>query len=211
MIGRTFAFRSAIAIASLAAVLATVHFPDVTPDRLLTAVFGGFFIGAGIGLAMRGSAVLDGTEIAALLVSKRSGMVSVGDVILGMNVAIFVAAAFFLGLESAMYSVLTYVAASRTLDFVVHGIEEYTAILVVSNRSDEVRAAITGELGRGMTVLRGRGGMSDADQDVLYCVVTRLEIGRVKAVVRALDRSAFIIIHSLNDAEGGVVRKSGIH
>ena len=211
MIGRAFAFRSALAIGGLAVVLATVHYPDITPDRLLTAVFGGFFIGAGIGLAMRGNAVLDGTEIAALLVSKRSALVRVGDVILGLNVVIFLAAAFFLGVESALYSMLTYFAASRTLDFVVHGIEEYTAILVVSHRSDEVRAAITGELGRGVTVLRGRGGVSDADQDVLYCVVTRLEIGRVKAVIRALDPTAFVIIHSLNDAEGGVVQKSGIH
>jgi len=211
MIGRAFAFRSALAIGGLAVVLATVHYPDITPDRLLTAVFGGFFIGAGIGLAMRGNAVLDGTEIAALLVSKRSALVRVGDVILGLNVVIFLAAAFFLGVESALYSMLTYFAASRTLDFVVHGIEEYTAIIVVSHRSDEVRAAITGELGRGVTVLRGRGGVSDADQDVLYCVVTRLEIGRVKAVVRVIDRAAFVIIHSLSDAEGGVVRKSGVH
>jgi uncharacterized membrane-anchored protein YitT (DUF2179 family) len=211
MIGRVFAFRSALAIGSLAVVLAVVHFPDVTPDKLLTAVFGGFFIGAGIGLAMRGSAVLDGTEIAALLVSRRSALVRVGDVILGLNVVIFTAAAFFLGVESALYSILTYFAASRTLDFVVHGIEEYTAIIVVSSKSEEVRAAITGELGRGVTVLQGRGGVSDAAQDVIYCVVTRLEIGRVKGVVRAIDRSAFVIIHALADAEGGVVRKSGVH
>ncbi len=211
MIGRVFAFRSALAIGSLAVVLAVVHFPDVTPDKLLTAVFGGFFIGAGIGLAMRGSAVLDGTEIAALLVSRRSALVRVGDVILGLNVVIFTAAAFFLGVESALYSILTYFAASRTLDFVVHGIEEYTAIIVVSTKSEEVRAAITGELGRGVTVLQGRGGVSDAAQDVIYCVVTRLEIGRVKFAVRAIDRSAFVIIHALADAEGGVVRKSGVH
>jgi uncharacterized membrane-anchored protein YitT (DUF2179 family) len=211
MIGRAFAFRSALAMAALAVVLATVHYPDVTPDRLLTAVFGGFFIGAGIGLAMRGGAVLDGTEIAALLVSKRSDLLRVGDVILLLNVAIFLAATFLLGVEPALYSILTYFAASRTLDFVVHGLEEYTAILVVSPRSDEVRAAITGELGRGVTVLYGRGGVSDAEQDVLYCVVTRLEIGRVKSAVRAIDRTAFVIVHSLNDAEGGVIRKTAVH
>jgi uncharacterized membrane-anchored protein YitT (DUF2179 family) len=211
MIGRAFAFRSAVAIAALAVALATVHFPDVTPDKLLTAVFGGFFIGAGIGLAIRGNAVLDGTEIAALLVSKRSALLRVGDVILGLNVVIFLAAAFFLGVETALYSILTYVAASRTLDFVVHGIEEYTAVLVVSQKSDEVRTSITRELGRGVTVLRGRGGMTDAEQDVLYCVVTRLEIGMVKTVVRAIDPTAFVIIHSLNDAEGGVIRKSSMH
>lgn len=211
MMGRVFGIRSAIAIAALAVALATVHFPIVTDDRVLTAVFGGFFIGAGIGLAMRGSSVLDGTEIAALLVSKRSALLRVGDVILGLNVVIFLAAAFFLGVEQALYSILTYFAASRTLDFVVHGIEEYTAVIVVSQRSEELRAAITGELGRGVTVLHGRGGISDAEQDVLYCVVTRLEIGRVKTAVRAIDRTAFIIVHALSDAEGGVVRKSGVH
>lgn len=211
MIGRVFALRSALAIAALAVALAVVHFPTVTDDRVLTAVFGGFFIGAGIGLAMRGNAVLDGTEIAALLVSKRSDLLRVGDVILGLNVVIFLAAAFFLGVEQALYSILTYFAASRTLDFVVHGIEEYTAVIVISQRSEELRAAITGELGRGVTVLHGRGGISDTEQDVLYCVVTRLEIGRVKTAVRAIDRTAFIIVHALSDAEGGVVRKSGVH
>lgn len=211
MIGRVFALRSALAIAALAVALAVVHFPTVTDDRVLTAVFGGFFIGAGIGLAMRGSSVLDGTEIAALLVSKRSALLGVGDVILGLNVVIFLSAAFFLGVEQALYSILTYFAASRTLDFVVHGIEEYTAVIVISQRSEELRAAITGELGRGVTILHGRGGISDTEQDVLYCVVTRLEIGRVKTTVRAIDRTAFVIIHALSDAEGGVVRKSGVH
>lgn len=211
MIGRAFGLRSAIAIAALAVALATVHFPTVTDDRVLTAVFGGFFIGAGIGLAMRGSSVLDGTEIAALLVSKRSAVLRVGDVILGLNVVIFLSAAFLLGVEQALYSILTYFAASRTLDFVVHGIEEYTAVIVISQRSKELRAAITGELGRGVTLLHGRGGISDVEQDVLYCVVTRLELGRLKAAVRAIDRTAFIIIHPLSDAEGGVVRKSGVH
>jgi uncharacterized membrane-anchored protein YitT (DUF2179 family) len=208
-IGRGFAIRSTLAMAALAVVLATVHYPDITPDRLLTAVFGGFFIGAGIGLAMRGMAVLDGTEMAALLVRRRFSVLRIGDVILAMNVLIFSAAAFFLGIEQAMYSMLTYFAASRTLDFVVHGIEEYTAVLVVTPKSEEVRAALTGELGRGVTVLRGRGGVSDADQDVLYCVVTRLEIGRVKTAVRAIDPGAFLVTHPLSEAEGGVMKQRG--
>ena len=131
-IGMKFAVKSALSIGGLSLCLAFVKFPDVTPDKVLTAVFGGFFIGAGIGLAIRGGAVLDGTEIAALLVSKGSYLFRVCDVILLMNVIIFSAAAFFLGIESALYSVLTYLAASRTIDFLIHGIEEYTAILIVS-------------------------------------------------------------------------------
>src|SRR2546423_10283105 len=122
-IGGKFAIKSALAIAGLSVCLAFVKYPDVTPDKLLTAVFGGFFIGAGIGLAIRGGAVLDGTEIAALLVSKSVHILRVADVILALNIVIFLTAAFFLGIESAMYSILTYFAASRTLDFILHGLE----------------------------------------------------------------------------------------
>ena len=166
-IGRAFALRSAAAIGGLSVALATVHFPDVTPDLVLTAVFGGFFIGAGIGLAVRGGAVLDGTEIAALLISKRSHLLKVGDVILLFNVVLFVAAMSLLGVEEALYSILTYVAAARTLDFVIHGIEEFTAITIVSRTSGEIGAHILAHLGRGVTVYKGRGGLSGEDQEIL--------------------------------------------
>lgn len=210
-IGKRFAIKSALAIAGLSLCLALVKFPDVTPDKLLTAIFGGFFIGAGIGLAIRGGAVLDGTEIAALLVSKSSALLKVGDVILILNIFIFSAAAFFLSIELAMYSILTYIAASKTIDFLIHGIEEYTAVIIVSHRSDEIREAITSGLKRGVTVYKGRGGRSDAEQDILYCVVTRLEIGNVKNVAKDIDKSAFIIVHSLSDAEGGIIKKPALH
>jgi uncharacterized membrane-anchored protein YitT (DUF2179 family) len=210
-IGQAFAIRSVAAIVGLSVCLAVIHFPDVTPDKLLTAVFGGFFIGAGIGLAMRGGAVLDGTEIAALLISKRTSLFHVGDVILGLNIVIFLTAAFFLGVESALYSILTYVAASKTLDFLLHGIEEYTAITIIAEKSEEIRQAITGRLGRGVTIYKGRRGMTGADQDILFCVVTRLEIGKVKAIAREADKSAFILIHPLADVEGGVIKKTSIH
>lgn len=210
-LGRAFALRSILAIAALAVVLATVHFPDVTPDLVLTAVFGGFFIGAGIGLAIRGRAVLDGTEIAALIISKWSGHLRVGDVILGFNVVIFFAAIWVLGVEEALYSILTYVTAARTLDFIVHGIEEFTAVTVVSEQSEAIRERILGELGRGVTVYKGEGGLSGAQVDILYCVVTRLEIGRVKRITRDVDPSAFIVTHALADAEGGAAGKAAHH
>jgi uncharacterized membrane-anchored protein YitT (DUF2179 family) len=210
-IGGKFALKSALAIAGLSATLALVSYPDVTPDRLLTAVFGGFFIGAGIGLAMRGGAVLDGTEIAALLISKGTHLLRVGDVILLLNIFIFAAAAFFLGVESALYSMLTYLAASKTIDFLIHGIEEYTAIIIVSDKSDEIRETIVRVLSRGVTVYKGRGGMTGAEVNILYCVVTRLEIGRVKTVSREIDPSAFIVIHPLADASGGVIKKPVLH
>ena len=209
-IGREFAIKSALAIAGLSVCLAFVKYPDVTPDKLLTAVFGGFFIGAGIGLAIRGGAVLDGTEIAALLVSKGSPLLKVGDVILILNIFIFSAAAFFLGIESALYSILTYFAASKTIDFIIHGIEEYTAVIIVSEKSDEIRQAIISVLSRGVTVYKGRGGLTDAEQDILFCVVTRLEIGRVKTVVTEIDKAAFIVVHALADVDGGVIKKTAI-
>jgi uncharacterized membrane-anchored protein YitT (DUF2179 family) len=210
-LGPAFAVRSALAIAALAAVLALLDYPTVTQDRLLDAVFGGFFLGAGIGLAVRGGAVLDGTEIAALLISKRSTLLRVGDVILGFNVGLFLIAMAALGVEAALYSILTYLTAARTLDFVIHGIEEYTALTIVSGRSADIREAITGILGRGVTVYRGRGGLSNVEKDILYCVVTRLEIGKIKAIARGIDPGAFIVSHALSDVEGGVVKRSALH
>jgi len=183
----------------------------LTPDKLLTAIFGGFFIGAGIGLAIRGGAVLDGTEVAALLISKSSHLLKVGDVILLLNVVIFSAAAFVLGIEPALYSMVTYFAASKTVDFLIHGLEEYTAITIMSEKNDEIRLAIVRDLQRGVTVYKGRGGLSDTEQDILFCVVTRLEIGRVKTVVRDLDKRAFIVVNPLADAEGGVLKRLALN
>jgi len=209
--GLAFAVRSVLGISGLAAALALIPFPDVTPDLVLTAVFGGFFIGAGIGFAVRGNAVLDGTEIAALLISKRADLLKVGDVILAFNVVLFLIAMSVLGVDAALYSILTYVAAARTLDFVLHGIDEFTAITVMSDEHAAIRERITRDLGRGVTIYKGYGGMSGVDQDILYCVVTRLEIGKVKAIVRELDPRAFIVYHPLAGAEGGVVKTRGFH
>jgi uncharacterized membrane-anchored protein YitT (DUF2179 family) len=210
-IGLAFAVRSTLAIAGLALVLAFVHYPDVTSDLLLTAVFGGFFIGAGIGLAVRAGAVLDGTEIAALLISKRSHLLKVGDVILVFNVVLFLSAMSLLGVEEGLYSILTYVTAAKTLDFVIHGLEEYTAITIVTSQSALIREKIMGELGRGVTVYRGYGGKTLTEQDILYCVVTRLEIGKVKGIVRLIDPNAFVVSHVLADVDGGVVKRAALH
>jgi len=210
-IGAWFAFRSVVGIAGLALALAAIPFPVVTADRLLIAVFGGFFIGAGIGLAIRGSAVLDGTEIAALLISKRADLLKVGDVILAFNVVLFLVAMTLLGVDAALYSILTYVAAAKTLDFVLHGIDEYTAITIVSSKNREIRDRITGELRRAVTVFQGFGGLSGVEQDIIYCVVTRLEIGAVKSIAREVDPSAFVVYHPLAGAEGGMVKTRGFH
>lgn len=213
--GRQFALKSTLAIAGLSISLAIIPYPDVTPDLLLTAVFGGFFIGAGIGLTIRGGAVLDGTEIAALLISKGSPILKVSDVILVLNVLIFGAAAFFLGISPALYSMITYFAASKTVDFVIHGIEEYTAVLIISKQQDQIRQRII-EKGWGVTILKGQGGYGkngghDEHDSVLYTVVTRLEISRLRNITTEIDPNAFIIQHSVDDVAGGKVKSLPMH
>jgi uncharacterized membrane-anchored protein YitT (DUF2179 family) len=207
---RRFAAKSAAAILALAACLLLVRYPVVTHDKLLAAVFGGVFLGAGIGLAIRGGGVLDGTEILALLLSKRVGA-TVGELIFILNAVIFSTAAFLLGVETAMYSTLTYFAASRTIDFLIHGLEQYTGVMIVSARSEQIRAALITELGRGVTVFQGRGGFTEADQEILFCAVTRLEIPRINAIVAELDAAAFTVMSPLTDVHGGVIRRRALH
>ena len=209
-IGKMFALKSVLAIGGLALCIAFFPYPVATNDKLLAAVFGGFFLGAGVGLSIRAGGVIDGTEVMALLLSKKIGT-TVGDIILLLNVFIFSIAAIFLGLEPALYSILTYFSASKTIDFLIHGIEEYNGITIVSHRSEEIKAAILNELGRGVTVYKGMGGLTNEEQDILFCVVTRLEIPKVKSAVKKIDEAAFIAIHRITDARGGVMKKQVLH
>ena len=215
-LGVSFAVKSALAILCFSLCLAFVHFPDVTPDKLLTAVFGGFFIGVGIGLAIRGGAVLDGTEIAALLVSKKFQLLKVNDVILLLNVVIFASAAFFLGVESALYSILTYLAASKMIDFILNGIDQYTGITVVSVKSEEIRKVIIEQLGRGVTIYQGKNGygvdgMANDPRDIIFTVATRLEIPTLKQEILNIDPRAFIVQQSIEDTTGGLIKRKGLH
>ena len=214
-LGRGFAARSALAIAGLAVCLAFVNFPDVTHDKLLSAVFGGIFLGIGVGLAIRGSAVLDGTEIAALLLSKKLELLKVNDIILVFNVVIFSAALFFLGVESALYSILTYISASKMIDFILNGLEQYTSITVVSTQGEAIRRAITAR-GRGVTVYEGKGGYGkdghiNSPRDIVFTVATRLEIPSIKQEILGIDPSAFIVKQSIEDTTGGLMKKKRHH
>lgn len=209
-IDRPFAVRTALGIATLALVVATVHLPSVTHDKLLGAVFGGFFLGAGIGLAVRGGGVIDGTEVLAIAVSRKLHT-TVGDVITVINVVIFGIAASVLSVETALYSMLTYLAASKTMDFVIEGIEEYMGVTIVSSHHDELRVMITEKLQRGITVLRGKRGFGrhghNTDVDVIYCVITRLEVGRITEEVEKIDPNAFVVMSPVRDITGGIVKK----
>lgn len=212
--GRAFALRAAAAIVALALVTTTVHFPTMTNDRLLVSVFGGFFLGAGIGFAVRGGSVLDGTEVLALAVGRKIG-ISIGDVVMVINVAIFGVAAWLIDMETAMYAMITYLAASKTLDLVVEGIEEYTGITIISPRHAEIRHMIANDMGRGLTVYSGKRGFTQGlgahDVDILYCVITRLEIGRFLAEVEKIDPNAFVTLTPVKDVRGGIMLKRRAH
>jgi uncharacterized membrane-anchored protein YitT (DUF2179 family) len=215
-IGLKFAIKTSLAILGLALCLAFMPYPDVTPDKLLTAIFGGFFIGTGIGLAMRGGAVLDGTEIAAVILSKSSAILKVSDIILLMNVLIFTAAAFSLGVEPALYSIVTYFAASKMIDYVVNGIEEYTAVTIISNHNDEIKEVIINRLHHGVTLYKGtsgfgRSGEKRLDYDILYTVITRLEVRNLQAEINKIDPDAVIIHQSVNGIKGGIIKKRALH
>ncbi|OWP63232.1 hypothetical protein CDA63_10280 [Hymenobacter amundsenii] len=214
-LGRGVAMRTLLAVLALALVLATVHFPIVTHDKLLISVFGGFFLGAGIGLAMRGGGVLDGTEIMAIYLSRKTSL-SVGDIVLVFNIVIFGVAAYVLSVETALYSILAYLSAAKTIDFVIDGIEEYTGVTIVSGRSEAIRRMITEKLGRGATVYNGKRGYGTRGAqpqpvDIVFTVITRLELAQLRAEVELIDRQAFMVMHSVKDTKGGMIKKRPLH
>ncbi len=210
VIGRGFAIKTAMAITGLAVVVATVHFPEVTHDKLLVAAFGGFFLGAGIGLAVRGGAVIDGTEVLAIYLSRKLGT-TIGDIIIGINMLVFSAAAYFLSMEAALYSMITYLSASKTLDFIVEGIEEYTGVTIISSHNEEIRQMIIDILGRGVTMYSGKKGYGKTGEtkeiDILYTVVTRLELNKLNVEIFKIDPSAFVVMSSVKDTRGGMIKK----
>lgn len=210
-ISKEFAVKTALAIIALALVVALVPYPQITADKLLVAVFGGFFLGTGIGLAVRGGGVIDGTEVLAINISRKLGL-SIGDIILILNIIIFSFAAWLLSIETAMYSILTYLAASRTVDFIIEGIEEYTGVTIISVKYEELRIMITEEMGRGLTIYKGERGFGKSGHSyheikIIYTVLTRLEVSRLKTEIEKIDPDAFVIMNSIKDTKGGMIKK----
>jgi uncharacterized membrane-anchored protein YitT (DUF2179 family) len=210
-ISRTFSLKSMLAITALAIVVALVPYPKITSDKVLVAVFGGVFLGGGIGLTIRGGGVIDGTEVLAIYLSRKISL-SVGDFILIFNILIFSIAAYLLTIEIALYSILTYLAASRMVDFILEGIEEYTGVTIISTHSQQIMHMIQNQLGRGLTVYSGRkgfgkSGLSNQNIDIIFTVITRLEINRLTSEVNRIDPRAFIVMQSIKDTRGGMVKK----
>ena len=211
-ISKMFAFKTIAAIAGLAFMLTFDFYPIITSDKLLIAVFGGFFLGAGIGMAIRGGAVIDGTEVLALYISKKISL-SVGDIILVFNIAIFSVAALVLNVETALYAILTYLAASKTVDYIIHGIEEYIGVTIISVENEEIRQAIIKILGRAVTIYKGERGyvknlkMDEREINIVFTVVTRLEVTKMRNLVKSIDKQAFIVMHTVDDTYGGMVKQ----
>jgi uncharacterized membrane-anchored protein YitT (DUF2179 family) len=210
-ISKVFAWKTFIAIIGLSLILAFIDFPLITSDRLLIAFFGGFFLGMGIGLSIRGGCVLDGTEVLAIYTSRKTTL-SIGDFILFLNILIFGTAAYLLDIEVALYAILTFLVASKTVDFIVHGIEEYTSVIIVSPKSEKIQEAIIDKMGRGVTVLKGMSGFGKNGRqkigvDILYSVVTRLELQQMREEILKIDEQAFVVESRVNDIQGGMIKK----
>jgi len=212
-IGKTFAIKTFLAILGLSLCLIFVHYPIVTSDKLLVAIFGGFLLGAGIGLSIRGGGVLDGTEVLSIYLSKKIGL-SIGEIIFAINLIIFSFAGFLLGIEAMLYSILTYIAASKTVDFFIQGVEEYIGITIISKKSEEVRKKLVKEFGKGVTIYNGRSGYLDdskKETEILFTFVTRLEVSKIKQGIISIDPEAVIIEHGIKDVRGGIIKKRPLH
>ncbi|MBW3469164.1 YitT family protein [Arthrospiribacter ruber] len=216
-IGQTFSLKALIAVILLALGMYFIEIPPVTEDKVLIAVFGGFFIGLGIGFVIRGGGVIDGLEVIGYYTQKKSGFTS-GEIILVMNTLIILGAAYKFGIETGMYSILVYFTAMKTSDYVVDGFEEYTAMTIISKDFDQIKGLIVNEFGKAISVYKGERGYLPtsfdvkADVDIIMTIVTRLEIHRIKEAVTEIDPKAFFYIQSIKEVKGGLIkRKSGQH
>lgn len=215
-VGKKFALKTAGCIALLSICILFFPFPVITSDKLLISIFGGFFIGLGIGLIMRAGCALDGVEVLALYTFKKTSF-TVTEITLGINICIFLIAGFKLGPETAMYSVLTYFTATKTIDFVVEGIEAYTGVTIISGKSELIKYRLVNELSRGITVYKGERGFlpgqfeMHSECDIIFTIVTRLELRKLKNLVHEADPKAFIFANTIKEASGGILRRRQGH
>ena len=211
-----FALKTLAAVIFLALCLQFIPYTVVSHDKLIDSLFGGFFLGLGLGLSMRGGCALDGIEVLALYTLKRSSF-TISEIILGLNVIIFLIAAIYFDLEKALYAMLTYFVASRTVDYVIEGLEEFTGVTIISAKSQEIKEILVMKLGRGITVYKGeRGFMKNSfnvsqDCDIVFTVITRLEVRRLKNLVHEADPKAFVFTNTIKEAAGGVLKRQIKH
>ena len=210
-IGKTFVWSTLFSITALAIGVTVLHpIPGVTKDVLLASVFGGITLGIGVGLIIRYGGSLDGTEIVAIILDKKTGF-SIGEIVLFFNIFILSSAGFIFGWDKAMYSLITYFIAFKVIDITVEGLEESKAVIVISDQPEEIAEVLMARLGRGVTMIQGKGAYTGMFKGVLYSVVTRLEIAKLKSIVAEIDSSAFVTFSDVHEVMGGRFKKKAIH
>ncbi|MEP7143855.1 MAG: YitT family protein [Ferruginibacter sp.] len=211
-IGKTFAVQTTIAVILLSLGLLFIDIRPITSDRLLIAIFGGILIGTGVGLVIRGGGVIDGAEVIAVFTRRRTGFSS-SEIIMLFNTIIFSIAALQFGIETAMYSIITYFTATKATDYVVDGIEEFTAMNIISSQQEEIKSFLVNELGKGITVYKGERGYLPGsfdiktDCEIIVTIVTRLEIKQIQDTLKTIDPKAFVYVQSIKEATGGILKE----
>ena len=212
----SYALKTLLCIILLGVFFMYIPYPIITSDKLLVAIFGGFFLGAGIGLIMRAGSALDGIEILALYTVKRSSF-TISEIIMAINIVIFLVAALSFGMEVALYSMLTYFTATRTIDYVVEGIEAYIGVTIISGKSEIIKDRLVNEMGRGITIYKGERGYLPgqfglhADCDIIFTIITRLEIRKLKNLIEEVDPNSFVFANIIKEAAGGIIKRRHIH
>jgi uncharacterized membrane-anchored protein YitT (DUF2179 family) len=215
-VSRRFALKTFACVFLLAICLLWMPYPIITTDKLLISIFGGIFLGLGMGLTMRIGCALDGIEVLALYTWKRTSF-TITEIIMAINILIFAIAAIEYGWETALYSVLTYLAATKTIDYVVEGIEAYTGVTIISGNSDLIKQRLVNEMGRAITIYKGERGFLpgkfeiSSDCDIIFTVVTRLELRRLKNLVYESDPKAFVFASTIKEASGGIIKRRHVH
>jgi uncharacterized membrane-anchored protein YitT (DUF2179 family) len=209
-IGKSFVLSTIFAVICLSIGVSVLHpIPGLTHDVFLAAVFGGMINGAGVGLIIRAGGSLDGTEIVAIILDKKVSF-SVGEIVMFFNVFILIGAGFVYGWDRAMYSLVTYFVAFKVIDIVVEGLDESKAVIIISDKNEDITEAIIARLGRGVTLLNGAGGYSKVPANILYVVVSRLELAKLKSIVLDFDKNALITVGNVEVA-GKKYKKKSIH
>ena len=215
-VGKNFAKKTFLSVLFLGICLWQLPSLDITHDKIIVAIFGGAFLGIGVGLVMRAGAALDGIEVLALYTLKRTSF-TITEIILGINIIIFGIAALKFGIETSLYSVLTYFAATKTIDYVVEGIQAFTGVTIISAKSEEIKYQLVNKLGRGITVYKGERGFLpgkydvSADCDIIYTVITRLEMRKLKNLIYDIDSNAFVFANTIKEASGGIIKSRVKH
>lgn len=210
-IGKTFVISTLYAISMLSLGVSAFHtMPSLTQDPLLASVFGGIILGIGVGMVIRYGGSLDGTEIVAIILSKKTAF-SVGEIVMFFNLFILSSAGVVFGWDRAMYSLIAYFVAFKVIDLTIEGLDESKAVIIISDKSDEIAEVLMARLGRGVTFLEGQGGYSKQAKGVLYSVVTRLEVSKLKSIIDEIDEEAFVTIQDVHEVLGGRLTKKAIH